>query len=119
MSGDRGTPISLQITTILLSLSSTKNTHTHTHTHEKLKFHDVYESNYYAIHLKFIQCVCVYSVASVTSNSPTLWTIAHQAPLSMGFSRHESCSGLLCLPPGDLPDPGIKSTSPALQANSH
>ena len=36
------------------------------------------------------------------------WTVAHQAPLSMGFSRQEYWSGLLCLPPGDLPDPGIE-----------
>ena len=41
----------------------------------------------------------------------TLWTVAHQAPLSMGFSRQEYWSGLLCPPPGDLPDPGIESTS--------
>ena len=40
----------------------------------------------------------------------TLWTVAHQIPLSMGFSRQEYCSGLSCLPPGDLPDPGINST---------
>ena len=39
------------------------------------------------------------------------WTIAHQAPLSMGFSRQEYWSGLPCLPPGDLPDPGIEPTS--------
>ena len=38
----------------------------------------------------------------------TLWTIACQAPLSMGFSRQEYWSGLLCPPPRDLPDPGIK-----------
>ena len=44
----------------------------------------------------------------------TLWTIAHQAPLSMGFSRQEYWSGLPCLPPGDLPNPGIKPMSPAL-----
>ena len=40
-----------------------------------------------------------------------LWTIAHQAPLSVGFSRQEYQSGLSCPPPGDLPDPGIKPTS--------
>ena len=40
-----------------------------------------------------------------------LWTIARQAPLSMGFSRQEYWSGLLCPPPGDLPDPGIEPTS--------
>ena len=37
-----------------------------------------------------------------------LWTTDHQAPLSMGFSRHEYWSGLPCPPPGHLPDPGIQ-----------
>ena len=37
----------------------------------------------------------------------TLWTIGHQAPLSMGFSRQGYWSGLPCPPPGDLPNPGI------------
>ena len=41
----------------------------------------------------------------------TLWTIAHQAPLSMGSSRQEYWSGLPCPSPGDLPKPGIKPTS--------
>ena len=41
----------------------------------------------------------------------TLWTIAHQAPLSMGFSRQEDWSGLPCPAPGDLPDPGIRPVS--------
>ena len=41
-------------------------------------------------------------------DSATLWTVAHQASLSMGFSRQERWSGLPCLPPGDLPDPGIE-----------
>ena len=41
----------------------------------------------------------------------TLWTVAHQAPLSMGFSRQGYWSGLPCLPPGDLPDPGIEPVS--------
>ena len=38
----------------------------------------------------------------------TLWTIAHQASLSMGFSSHVYWSGLSCPPPGNLPDPDIK-----------
>ena len=42
----------------------------------------------------------------------TPWTVAHQAPLSMGFSQQEYWSGLPFLPPGDLPDLGIKLTSP-------
>ena len=41
----------------------------------------------------------------------TLWPIASQAPLSLGFFRHEYWSGLPCLSPGDLPDPGIKPMS--------
>ena len=41
----------------------------------------------------------------------TLWTVARHAPLTMGFSRQEYWSGLLCPPPGDLPDPGIEPAS--------
>ena len=42
----------------------------------------------------------------------SLWSVAYQAPLSMGFSKQDSWSGLLCPPPGDLPHPGIKLRSP-------
>ena len=48
----------------------------------------------------------------------TIWTVAHPASLSMGFSRQEYCSGLSCPPSGDLPDPRIKPASPALQVDS-
>ena len=51
----------------------------------------------------------------------TLWTVAHQALLSMGFSRQEYWSGLPCPLPGDLPNPGIEpssSASPALAGDS-
>ena len=51
----------------------------------------------------------------------TPWTVAHEAPLSMGFPRQEYWSGLPFPSPGDLPDPGMEPTSPvapALQANS-
>ena len=48
----------------------------------------------------------------------TPWTGAHQAPLSMGFPRQEYQSGLPFPSPGELPDPGIEPTSPALQAES-
>ena len=44
------------------------------------------------------------------------WTVAHQAPLSIGFSKQEYWSGLPFLPPGDLPNPGVKPTSPALDS---
>ena len=55
------------------------------------------------------------------SDCATLWTVGRQAPLSMGFSRQESWSGLPCPPPGVLPHPCIESkspVSPALQADS-
>ena len=41
-----------------------------------------------------------------------LWTVAHQAPLSMRFSRQEYSNGLPCPSPRELPDPGIKATTP-------
>ena len=46
----------------------------------------------------------------------TPWTVAHQAPRSVGFSRQEYWNGLPFPSPGDLPDPGIEPRSPALQA---
>ena len=42
----------------------------------------------------------------------TLWTVAHQAPLSMEFPRQEYWSGWPFPPPGDLPNPGVEPTSP-------
>ena len=59
--------------------------------------------------------VCV--SCSVLSDSATPWTVAHQASLSMGFSWQEYWSGLPFPSPEDLPDPGIESWSPALQAD--
>ena len=46
----------------------------------------------------------------------TLWTVAHQVPLSMGFSKQEYGSGLLFPPPGDLPNLGMELTSPVFPA---
>ena len=48
----------------------------------------------------------------------TPWTVAYQAPLSMGFSRQEYWSGLPFPSPGDLPDPGIEPEFPALEADA-
>ena len=48
----------------------------------------------------------------------TPWTVAHQAPPSMEFSRQEYWSGLPFPSPGDLPDPRIEPRSPALQADA-
>ena len=56
-----------------------------------------------------IACLCVH--AKSFQSYWTLWTVAHQAPLSMGFSRQEYWSGLSFPSPGDLPNPGIKPSS--------
>ena len=67
--------------------------------------------------MPFRMHVC--SVASAVSNSLWLYGlyVAHQAPLSVGFSR-QYWSGLPCSPSGDAPDPEIQPASPALQADS-
>ena len=81
-----------------------KQSHTHTHTHTHTR------TPYTKINSKWIEVTYA-----------TLWTIAHQASLSMGFSWQEYLSGLLFPPPGDLPDPGSKPMFPAsstLQVNS-
>ena len=54
----------------------------------------------------------------VVSDSVIPWTVAHQAPLSMEFSRHKYWSGLPFPSSGDLPNPGLEPGSPALQADS-
>ena len=62
--------------------------------------------------------ICVYLSHSVIHLFVTSWTVAHQAPLSMGFSRQEYCNELPFPSPGDLPDPGIEPGSPTFQADS-
>ena len=61
----------------------------------------------YVLHLLAQSCLTLW-----------LWTAAHQAPVSMGFSRQEYWSGLPFTSPGDLHNPGIELKSPALQADS-
>ena len=63
-------------------------------------------------------CVCVLSRSSRVRLLATPWTVACHAPLSMGFLRQEYWSGLPFPFPGDLPDPGIKPVSAALQVDS-
>ena len=79
-------------------------THTHTHTHV------------------CISRVCVYTyLLSCVRLFATPWTVTRQAPLSMGILQARILkywSGLPCLPPGNLPNPGIKPRSPTLQADS-
>ena len=76
-----------------------QHTHTHRHTHTSLS-----------------DFVLVISCFSHVQLFATLWTVAHQALLSMGFSRQGYWSGLPFPPPGDLPDPGIEPVSLASPA---
>ena len=68
---------------------------------------------YIPIHHVSRSVLCVQSCLTLTAP----WTVAHQASLSMGFSRQEHCIGLPFSTPGSLPNPGIESmflASPAL-----
>ena len=67
--------------------------------------------------IKQVKCyTCMLSLFSRVGLFATLWTVALQAPLSMGFSRQEYWSGFPCPPAGDLPNPGIEPRSPAAPA---
>ena len=61
--------------------------------------------------ISYLFYVCV-SCSVVSESFLTMWTTAHQAPLSMEFSRQEYWSGFPFPPPGDLPDSGIESEAP-------
>ena len=61
--------------------------------------------------LRTILNACLLSHFSHVQLCATIWTIARQGPLSVGFSRQEYLSGLPCPPPGDLPNPGIEPMS--------
>ena len=68
------------------------------------------------LHFKLYICsvvFCVLSSFSCVWLFATLWTVAHQAPLSMGFFRQEYWNGLQCPPAEDLPNPGTEPASPA------
>ena len=58
-----------------------------------------------------------YVTAIISDSFMTLWVAAHQAPLSMEFSKQEYWTGLPCPTPGDLPDPRIEPSSPASQVD--
>ena len=64
------------------------------------------------------QCLLLFRLLSCVRLFATLWTVAGQAPLSIGLSRQEYCCGLPFPSPGDLPNPGIEHLSPALQVDS-
>ena len=65
--------------------------------------------------LPLVSLIVLLLSRSVVSDSAAPWTVARQAALSMGFSKQKYWSGLPCPPPGDLPNPGVKARSPALQ----
>ena len=72
----------------------------------------------FSLKMLLLLTVCCAQSLSRVRLFVTPWTVAHQAPLSLGFSRQEYWSGFQCLPPGELPNPGIEPRSPALQAES-
>ena len=76
---------------------------------------NLYFRTLYSVPLTCVSILCCISHVQLFA---TPWTVAHQAPLSTEFSRPEYWSGLPCPPPGDLPNPGIKSRSPALNVDS-
>ena len=75
----------------------------------KLKAAYSLEGKLWPTSMKMLSCVQLFA---------TPWTIAHQTPPSMGFSRQEHWGGLPFPSPGDLPDPGIELRSPTLQADA-
>ena len=62
--------------------------------------------------IDFVYTCAMLRHSAVSDSSVTLWNVAHQAPLSMGFPRQEYWSGLPFPPRGDLSGPGIKPVSP-------
>ena len=77
-----------------------------------VKWHGAEIWNIYSVY------ACTLSCSVMSDSLWPLWTVVCQAPRSMGFSREEYWSGMPCVPPGDLPDPRIKSRSPILQVDS-
>ena len=68
--------------------------------------HDTFESNcFMKCQLPLLSCFSCVQLFAIP------WTVAHQAPLSMGFSWQEYWSGLPFTPPGDLPDPGVRGST--------
>ena len=91
--------------TMWASNSQKKWKHVHTETRTQMSIAVLF------MIAKMWKHACMSSCFSCVQLFVTLWTVACQAPLPMGFSRQEYWSGLLCHPPGDLPNPGIKPTS--------
>ena len=74
----------------------------------------------YWVHVYMFLCTCGCELSHFSGVLffATLWTVAHQVPLSLEFPKQEYWSGLPCPPPGNLPHPGIQSGSPAFSCIS-
>ena len=94
---------------VLLAVYKLQILHTHTHMHTHVCVQSII-----TLYILHIYTLYIWEGVKVTQSCPTLWTVAHQAPLSMELSRYEYRSGLPFLYPGDLPDPEIQPGSPEL-----
>ena len=111
----------LQLITFYKSLNSGFIYKSHTDKSCFTKMHLFKSTLKYILIDKCHQLIYTESESEVAKSCPILWTpwtVAYQAPLSMGFSRQAYWSGLPFPSPGDLPNPGIKPGSPALQADT-
>ena len=79
-------------------------------------FRNLWQVCRFALEIILNSCACMLSHFSHVQFFAALWTVAHQAPVSVGFSLQEYWSRLPFSPPGDLPDPGIEPMSPASPA---
>ena len=91
----------------MLRMGLSQNHNQHNHSSESVPL---------LLDLLHIVCACMLSCFSRVWLFATPWTVAQQAPLSMGFSREEYWNGLPVPSPGDLPHSGIKLGSPTLKA---
>ena len=98
---------------------STGMTHKRTVSEEGIQYYFTYiKFKNKRVKSKYMYIVCYCLVTKLRLTLVTPWTVTCQAPLSLGFSRQEYWGGLPVPSPGDLPNPGIKPRSPALQADS-
>ena len=88
--------------------------------HPTLLSHLEHRGELPVLYSRFPLTILLIKVKSLSRFQPSVtpWTVAYQAPLSMDLSRQEYWSGLPFPSPRDLPDPGIKPRSPALQADA-
>ena len=106
--GQQGTVISYMYTHFLFFRFSSHLSHTE----HRVEFPVLYSR--FSLVMYFMRVCCLLSRFSRVRLFTTLWTVARQAPLSMGFSRQEYQSGLSFPPPGYLPDPGMEPVSLSL-----